>query len=187
MENQSDDQSVIMEEINPPTLTDEQKCTNLQSIVKQIRIFTTRKDHVTQMLDIEKRIPDTTTQTTQKLEAEAASLDKNIESLDELSSDHNTISLHFPRTSKFEIPPPQLNTTFSKILENPENFDLPNGISTHEIESQVSNITNEILSTYANATIPFYHSEQPYVQGELKDLIEECNKARKTRQQFRHP
>ncbi|GFX35178.1 probable RNA-directed DNA polymerase from transposon X-element [Trichonephila clavipes] len=83
-------------------------------------------------------------------------------SLAELSSDHNPIRLYFPRTPKFEIPPPQLNTTwsiFTKILKNPENFDLPNANSTQEIDSQ----------------------------GELKGLIKERNKARKTWQQSRHP
>ncbi|GFS50450.1 hypothetical protein TNIN_185251 [Trichonephila inaurata madagascariensis] len=49
MELQSDDQSVIAEEINPQTLTNQQKCTNLQSIDKQIRIFTARKEYVTEM------------------------------------------------------------------------------------------------------------------------------------------
>ncbi|GFU22714.1 hypothetical protein TNCV_762901 [Trichonephila clavipes] len=55
------------------------------------------------------------------------------ESLAELSSDHNPIRFYFPRTPKFEIPPPQLNTTwsiFTKTLTNPENFDLPNANST---------------------------------------------------------
>ncbi|GFY77270.1 uncharacterized protein TNIN_236231 [Trichonephila inaurata madagascariensis] len=82
MENHSDDHSVIMEEIDPPTLTDEQKCTNLQSIDKQIRIFTARKDYITEMLNIEKSIPGPTTETTQKMEAEAASLDVEIKALE---------------------------------------------------------------------------------------------------------
>ncbi|GFW18968.1 RNA-directed DNA polymerase from mobile element jockey [Trichonephila clavipes] len=34
---------------------------------------------------------------------------------------------------------------------------------------------------------PFYHTEQPYVQGELKELFKERNKARKTWQHTRHP
>ncbi|GFX14554.1 putative RNA-directed DNA polymerase from transposon X-element [Trichonephila clavipes] len=84
------------------------------------------------------------------------------DSLAELSSDHNPIRFYFPRTPKFEIPPPQLNTTwsiFTKILTNPENFDLPVANSTQEIDDQ----------------------------GELKGLIKERNKARKTWQQTRHP
>ncbi|GFV61887.1 uncharacterized protein TNCV_4106911 [Trichonephila clavipes] len=111
------------------------------------------------------------------------------DSLADLSSDHNPIRFYFPRTPKFEIPPPQLNTTwsiFTKILANPDNFDLPKANSTQEIDSQVSNLTSEILNTHTSASGPFYHSEQPYVQGELKELLKDLNKARKTWQQTRH-
>ncbi|GFV25526.1 uncharacterized protein TNCV_1147961 [Trichonephila clavipes] len=112
------------------------------------------------------------------------------DSLAELSLDHNPIRFYFPRTPKFEIPPPQLNTTwniFTKILANSVNFDLPKANSTQEIDSQVSNLTSEILNAHTSASRPFYHSEQPYVQGELKELIKDRNKARKTWQQTRHP
>ncbi|GFT46861.1 probable RNA-directed DNA polymerase from transposon X-element [Trichonephila clavipes] len=112
------------------------------------------------------------------------------DSLAELSSDHNPIRFYFPRTPKFEIPPPQLNTNwsiFTKILTNPENFDLPVANSTQEIDDQVSNLTTEILNAHASASRPFYQTERPYVQGELKGLIKERNKARKTWQQTRHP
>ncbi|GFY45274.1 uncharacterized protein TNIN_4571 [Trichonephila inaurata madagascariensis] len=82
MENLSDDQSVVMEEINPPIISDEQKCNNLKSINKQIRIFAARKEYVTEMLDIEKSSPGPTTETIQKLEADAASLDEKIKDLE---------------------------------------------------------------------------------------------------------
>ncbi|GFY43626.1 uncharacterized protein TNIN_262801 [Trichonephila inaurata madagascariensis] len=82
MEFISDDQSVVMEEINPPTITDEQRCNNLKSIEKQIRIFAARKDYVSEMLDIEKSSPGPTTETIQKLEADAASLDEKIKDLE---------------------------------------------------------------------------------------------------------
>ncbi|GFV25527.1 uncharacterized protein TNCV_1147971 [Trichonephila clavipes] len=81
MENLSVDQSVEMKEINPQTVTDQQKCNNLQSIDKQIRIFVARKEYVSQMLDIEKSIPGLTTETTQKLEDDATSLDEKIKAL----------------------------------------------------------------------------------------------------------
>ncbi|GFU51188.1 uncharacterized protein TNCV_966771 [Trichonephila clavipes] len=82
MENLCGDQSVIMEEIDPQTITDEQKCTNLKSIDKQIRVFTARKDYVMQMLNIEKSISGPTTETTQKLEADAAGLDEKIRAIE---------------------------------------------------------------------------------------------------------
>ncbi|GFV28089.1 probable RNA-directed DNA polymerase from transposon X-element [Trichonephila clavipes] len=59
--------------------------------------------------------------------------------------------------------------------------------STQEIDDQVSNLTTEILNAHASASRPFYQTERPYVQGELKGLIKDRNKARKTWQQTRHP
>ncbi|GFY38498.1 RNA-directed DNA polymerase from mobile element jockey [Trichonephila inaurata madagascariensis] len=103
--------------------------------------------------------------------------------ISELSSDHNPVRFHFPKTSNFEMSPPQLNTTwsiFTNILANPDKFELPTANSTEEIDSQVSSLTNEIVNAHARASKPFYHSKQPYVQGELKELIKERNKARKT-------
>ncbi|GFT59252.1 hypothetical protein TNCV_3891961 [Trichonephila clavipes] len=63
-----------------------------------------------------------------------------IDSIAELSSDHNPIKLNFQRTPKFEIPPPQLNTNwnvFTTTLANNKNLYLPQASSTPEIESQV--------------------------------------------------
>ncbi|GFV05285.1 uncharacterized protein TNCV_224971 [Trichonephila clavipes] len=82
MENLSDDQSVIMEELDPQNITDEQKCNNLKSIDKQIKIYTARKDYIKNMLNIEKSIPGPTNETSQLLEAEAAGLDDKIKALE---------------------------------------------------------------------------------------------------------
>ncbi|GFW42985.1 RNA-directed DNA polymerase from mobile element jockey [Trichonephila clavipes] len=54
-------------------------------------------------------------------------------------------------------------------------------------DPRVSNLTDEILNAHASASCPFYYTEQPYVQGELKELFKERNKARKTWQHTRHP
>ncbi|GFV61886.1 hypothetical protein TNCV_4106901 [Trichonephila clavipes] len=71
-----------MENTTFAIVTDQQNCNNLQSIHKQIRIFVARKEYVSQMLDIEKSIPGPTTETTLKLEADAASLDEKIKALE---------------------------------------------------------------------------------------------------------
>ncbi|GFY77781.1 putative RNA-directed DNA polymerase from transposon X-element [Trichonephila inaurata madagascariensis] len=113
-----------------------------------------------------------------------------IDSISELSSDHNPVKLHFPRTAKFELPPPQLNTTwsiFTNTLANTENCFLPKASSTQEIESQVRDLTSEILTAHDTASKPATHSELPFVQGELKQLFKERNKARKLWQFTRHP
>ncbi|GFR10282.1 hypothetical protein TNCT_437591 [Trichonephila clavata] len=113
-----------------------------------------------------------------------------IESIPELSSDHNPINLRFPRTTQFQLPPPKLTTTWSKfrsILSNPNNFYLPDANSTDEVDTQVDNLTNEILSAHASASKPVLPSEPPFVQGELKELIKARNRAKKTWQTTRHP
>ncbi|GFY56063.1 uncharacterized protein TNIN_348841 [Trichonephila inaurata madagascariensis] len=113
-----------------------------------------------------------------------------IDSISELSSDHNPVKLHFPRTAKFELPPPQLNTTwsiFTNTLANTENCFLPKTSSTQEIESQVRDLTSEILTAHDTASKPETHSELPFVQGELKNLFKERNRARKLWQFTRHP
>ncbi|GFW16687.1 probable RNA-directed DNA polymerase from transposon X-element [Trichonephila clavipes] len=114
----------------------------------------------------------------------------NISSIPELSSDHNPIKLHFPRTSKFELPPPQLNTTWSKFtlnLAKTENLYLHTARSTSEIENEVRDLTSEILTAHGNASKPVTHWEVPFVQGELKHLFKERNRARKIWQFTRHP
>ncbi|GFX52608.1 probable RNA-directed DNA polymerase from transposon X-element [Trichonephila clavipes] len=113
-----------------------------------------------------------------------------IDSISELSSDHNPIKLHFPRTAKFELPPPQLNTNwnvFTKTLATTENIYLPQASSTSEIESQVRELSSEILNAHVKASRPMTHSELPYVQGELKHHFRERNKARKLWQFTRFP
>ncbi|GFW05705.1 RNA-directed DNA polymerase from mobile element jockey [Trichonephila clavipes] len=47
----------------------------------------------------------------------------NIDSIPKLSSDHNPIKLHFPRTAKFEIPHPnliQIGIFSRKLLQTPK-------------------------------------------------------------------
>ncbi|GFS54942.1 uncharacterized protein TNIN_319021 [Trichonephila inaurata madagascariensis] len=113
-----------------------------------------------------------------------------IDSISELSSDHNPVKFHFPRTAKFELPPPQLNTTwsiFTNTLATTENCYLPKASSTQEIESQVRELTSEILTANVSEFKPMTHSELPFVQGELKHLFKERNRARKLLQFIRHP
>ncbi|GFY57078.1 hypothetical protein TNIN_136451 [Trichonephila inaurata madagascariensis] len=78
------------------------------------------------------------------------------DSISELSSDHNP-ERFIPR-HPFEMPS-QLNTTwsiFTNIFATPKIFELPTANSTQEIDSQVSNLTNEILNAPASVSKPFY-------------------------------
>ncbi|GFX37803.1 probable RNA-directed DNA polymerase from transposon X-element [Trichonephila clavipes] len=98
--------------------------------------------------------------------------------------------LKFPRKRILvKKPKSEIKATSSKErsdIEDSHSTDDANS-TVADIDSQVSNLTNEILNAHASASRPFYHTEQPYVQGELKELIKERNKARKTWQQTRHP
>ncbi|GFT46863.1 hypothetical protein TNCV_3989321 [Trichonephila clavipes] len=86
MENLSEDQSIEMEENIPQTPSDQQKCNHLKSIDRQIELFNIRKGYVAQLLDVEKRNPGPTPETTLKLEEEAAGLDEHIKALEALNS-----------------------------------------------------------------------------------------------------
>ncbi|GFU98395.1 probable RNA-directed DNA polymerase from transposon X-element [Trichonephila clavipes] len=61
------------------------------------------------------------------------------------------------------------------------------GPPTSEIENEVRELTSEILTAHGNASKPVTHSEVPFVQGELKHLFKERNRARKIWQFTRHP
>ncbi|GFV12429.1 uncharacterized protein TNCV_1792081 [Trichonephila clavipes] len=74
-----------------------------------------------------------------------------------------------------------------KTLATTDNIYLPQASSTSEIESQVRELSSEILNAHVNASRPMTHSEPPYVQGELKHLFRERNKARKLWQFTRFP
>ncbi|GFX16884.1 probable RNA-directed DNA polymerase from transposon X-element [Trichonephila clavipes] len=68
-----------------------------------------------------------------------------------------------------------------------ENLYLHTASYTIEIESQVRDLTSEILTTHEKASKPVTHSEVAFVQGELKHLFKERNRARKLWQFTRHP
>ncbi|GFW81629.1 uncharacterized protein TNCV_2883061 [Trichonephila clavipes] len=68
-----------------------------------------------------------------------------------------------------------------------ENLYLHTASSTIEIESQVRDLTSEILTAHEKTSKPVTHSEVAFVQGELKHLFKERNRARKLWQFTRHP
>ncbi|GFS58111.1 uncharacterized protein TNIN_430381, partial [Trichonephila inaurata madagascariensis] len=55
------------------------------------------------------------------------------------------------------------------------------------MESHVRELTSEILTAHVTASKPATHSELPFVQGELKQLLKERNRARKLWRFTRHP
>ncbi|GFX34055.1 probable RNA-directed DNA polymerase from transposon X-element [Trichonephila clavipes] len=74
------------------------------------------------------------------------------------------------RTPSFEISPPQLYTNwklFTNNLANNDNLYLPQANSTSEIESQVHDLTSEILTAHANTSKPMIRTEPPFFAGKV--------------------
>ncbi|GFT26013.1 uncharacterized protein TNCV_5126671 [Trichonephila clavipes] len=106
----------------------------------------------------------------------------NLEALNATQSESN-------ETSKFELPPPQLNTNwnvFTKTLANTENLSCRPALPQRLSPSQRT-LFGDSQRNNVKASRPMTHSEPPYVQGELKHLLRERNKARKLWQFTRFP
>ncbi|GFW98386.1 hypothetical protein TNCV_1092641 [Trichonephila clavipes] len=70
MEKQVDAQSIIMEDLVPPSkFPGEQRCMQIKGIAKEVKIFNIRKDYVYWMLELEQTDRSQTTETKVKLEA----------------------------------------------------------------------------------------------------------------------
>ncbi|GFQ94247.1 uncharacterized protein TNCT_2871 [Trichonephila clavata] len=105
-----------------------------------------------------------------------------VNSLPELSSDHNPVHFYFRLKTKFEVPPPQLFTNwniFKNELLDTNNLNFMNATNTNEIDSQIQLLTTQIINVQAKASKPIYHSYNPLLRGELKTLIKDRNKAKK--------
>ncbi|GFU03253.1 probable RNA-directed DNA polymerase from transposon X-element [Trichonephila clavipes] len=90
-----------------------------------------------------------------------------IDSISELSSDHNPIKLNFPRTPSFEIPLP--------------NFTLTGSFSQKILQTMIT-------CTFHRPTLPQRLSPKSMISlGELKQLFRERNRARKLWQFTRFP
>ncbi|GFU20548.1 uncharacterized protein TNCV_859531 [Trichonephila clavipes] len=139
MENLSDDQSVIVEEFDPQNITDEQKCNNLKSIDKQIKIYTARKDYIKNMLNIEKSIPGPTNETSQQLEAEAAELDDKIKALEE----YNLILQDIHRTH-----PTATNTHIGGYIK---------------IQAESADHHREITKFFTDKQVQYYVTDPPLI------------------------
>ncbi|GFQ69700.1 uncharacterized protein TNCT_140381, partial [Trichonephila clavata] len=140
-EPQVDDQTVIMEDVSVPILTDQEKCAMLTSLEKQCRVLSARKDYVTDMTEIENAIPSKTEDVRQQLEEEAANLDEKIKFLEGKMSvllpcpvplcKHNfKYKSNRKRMAELIIKPaklnPKLNPKIAKTEENKTNdFKIP--------------------------------------------------------------
>ncbi|GFU02304.1 uncharacterized protein TNCV_1238231 [Trichonephila clavipes] len=154
-----------MEEIIPQIVTDQQKCNNLQSIDKQIKIFVTRKEYVSQMLDIEKSIPGPTTETTQKSEEDAAGLDEKIKDLEALISANNDVEDVTPAAPKIKPIMIKLFPEYNLILQEIHRTH-PTATNTHvggwiKIQAESSDHHREITSFLTDKKCQYYVTDPP--------------------------
>ncbi|GFY43559.1 hypothetical protein TNIN_111911 [Trichonephila inaurata madagascariensis] len=78
------------------------------------------------------------------------------------SSDHNPVKLHFPEQPNLNsLHLNQTSPEYFQIPSNTENCFLPKASSTQEIESQVRDLTSEILTAHDTASKPATHSNFP--------------------------
>ncbi|GFU02606.1 uncharacterized protein TNCV_3755211 [Trichonephila clavipes] len=90
MEAPVDDQCITMEDLGPiqPKFPDEQRCMQIKSIAKEIKIFSIRKDYVAKMLELEESDPSNNKETKVTLEAELKSLEEKIAILEGKMTDY---------------------------------------------------------------------------------------------------
>ncbi|GFW28579.1 probable RNA-directed DNA polymerase from transposon X-element [Trichonephila clavipes] len=105
-----------------------------------------------------------------------------VESIAELSSDHNPIMINLDTNTRFachdglgELPsPPQLRPPY---------------VSTNhrDVEKQSADLTTKILNAHARSSKPVKQHKHYYVSDEIKSLMKERNRARKIWQHTRNP
>ncbi|GFS56845.1 RNA-directed DNA polymerase from mobile element jockey [Trichonephila inaurata madagascariensis] len=114
-----------------------------------------------------------------------------VESIAELSSDHNPILISFDTNTRFAFPKRHTSTDWAAFrdLLSPAHFSFhPITARTGEdVETQVADLTNKILFTHALSSKPVKARYSSYVSTEIRELIVERNRARKIWQFTRNP
>ncbi|GFS71973.1 probable RNA-directed DNA polymerase from transposon X-element [Trichonephila clavipes] len=114
-----------------------------------------------------------------------------VESIAELSSDHNPILISFDSNTRFDFPKRNISTDWELFREllSPAHYSF-NPITARtgeDVETQVADLTNTILQTHALSSKPVRNRNTFYVNHDIKTLMIERNRARKTWQYTRNP
>ncbi|GFT03007.1 probable RNA-directed DNA polymerase from transposon X-element [Trichonephila clavipes] len=114
-----------------------------------------------------------------------------VESIAELSSDHNPILINFDSNTRFDFPKRNVTTDWKLFREllSPAYYSFkPITARTGEdVETQVADLTNTILQARALSSKPVSNRNTFYVNHDIKTLMIERNRARKTWQFTRNP
>ncbi|GFU09193.1 PRE_C2HC domain-containing protein [Trichonephila clavipes] len=108
----------------------------------------------------------------------------NIESISELSSDHNPVMLSFTLTSTIHKHNPRAITTcwsaFSSNLKNQIHLsDFSKIHSPQSLEEKLTKFTDAVSSAHNSASKPITNKRHSYTPQHIKDLIARKNRARK--------
>ncbi|GFT32205.1 RNA-directed DNA polymerase from mobile element jockey [Trichonephila clavipes] len=114
-----------------------------------------------------------------------------VESIAELSSDHNPLIISFDTNRRFAFPRRIVTTDWAAFREllSPAHFTFhPITARTGEdVDTQVADLTDAIISTHALSSKPIRGRNSYYVSDEIRQLMIKRNRARKTWQFTRDP
>ncbi|GFY09381.1 RNA-directed DNA polymerase from mobile element jockey [Trichonephila clavipes] len=114
-----------------------------------------------------------------------------VESIAELSSDHNPLIISFDTNRRFAFPRRLVTTDWAAFREllSPAHYTFhPITARTGEdVETQVADLTDAIINTHALSSKPIRGRNSYYVSDETRQLMIERNRARKTWQFTRDP
>ncbi|GFX34251.1 probable RNA-directed DNA polymerase from transposon X-element [Trichonephila clavipes] len=114
-----------------------------------------------------------------------------VESIAELSSDHNPLIISFDTNRRFAFPRRIVTTDWAAFREllSPAHYTFhPITAGTGEdVDTQVADLTDAIINTHALSSKPIRGRNSYYVSDEIRQLMIERNRARKTWQFTRDP
>ncbi|GFY26325.1 probable RNA-directed DNA polymerase from transposon X-element [Trichonephila clavipes] len=114
-----------------------------------------------------------------------------VESIAELSSDHNPLIISFDTNRRFALPRRIVSTDWAAFREllSPAHYTFhPITARTGEdVDTQVADLTDAIINTHALSSKPIRSRNSYYVSEEIRQLMIERNRARKTWQFTRDP
>ncbi|GFT57085.1 probable RNA-directed DNA polymerase from transposon X-element [Trichonephila clavipes] len=114
-----------------------------------------------------------------------------VESIAELSSDHNPLIISFVTNRRFAFPRRNVTTDWAAFREllSPAHYTFhPITARTGEdVNTQVADLTDAIINIHALSSKPIWGRNSYYVSDEIRQLMIERNRARKTWQFTRDP
>ncbi|GFS85353.1 hypothetical protein TNCV_75801 [Trichonephila clavipes] len=108
----------------------------------------------------------------------------DVNSISDLSSDHNPVFLNFSVCNNTHMDKPRANSTcwsaFHKNLDNNIHFaDVLNIKNPHTLEDKITNFADAVRSAHSQASKPITNKVHSYTPQHIRNLITLKNRARK--------